>query len=256
MQVKAMNIKTYILIIALVALSISCSSEKSVATNTEKPEVVIEDGYKTTGEGELVIEDKDLKHIQEAVVTSKENSQQNNIVAYDGSKISVMLDGFGNKSETRYFDNDPKLQMILLRTAANGDRQAFVYGQNGEVKDVPPAMLDKVMSLPASELAKAANIYDGKKERAVSQNYTTVSMPTTAMTSMQSLPVNQAQSQTQTADNSIPQTSAREETLARQIPESNEKNDSTDQSKTPTNLSENLKNYLPKKRKDVITDNE
>jgi len=250
-----MNIKIYILIIVLVALSVSCSSEKSVATNTEKPEVVIEDGYKTTGEGELVIEDKDLKHIQEAVVTSKENSQQNNIVAYDGSKISVMLDGFGNKSETRYFDNDPKLQMILLRTAANGERQAFVYGQNGEVKDVPPAMLDKVMSLPAAELAQAANIYESKKERALSQNYTTVSMPTTAMTSMQSLPVNQTPLQTQTNESAIPQTNAREETLARQS-ESNDKNDSTEQAKTPTSLSENLKNYLPKKRKNVITDNE
>ena len=249
-----MNIKFYILII--IAFSISCSSAKTEPIDAQKAEVVIEDGYKTTDAGDLLIEDKDLKHVQEAVVTTTESSEQNNIVAYDGSKISVMLDGYGNKSETRYFDNDPKLQMILLRTSVNGQRQIFVYGQNGEVKDLPPSMASGVLTSTADELAKAADISEGKKERMISQSQPVSGVTTlnTIGAPLQSLPNNQIQTETQTIENTKPPNEARQETLAKQS-EQIDKNDSTEDVKTPSKLSENLQNFLPKKRKDVITDN-
>lgn len=246
-----MNIKFYILIILLFAAS--CSSVKTETETAQKPEVMIEDGYKTSENGELLIEDKDIKPVQEPVVTTKANSQQNNIVASDGSKISVMLDGYGNKSETRYFDNHPRLQMVLLRTAANGDKQIFVYGQNGEVKDLPPNMANSVMTSPADDLAKASGITEGRKQQTISQTFSGVNTQSTTA-SLQALPNNQLPTESRTVNNAKPQNEAREETLARQT-ESIDKNDSSEETKTPAKLSENLQNYLPKKRKDVITDN-
>lgn len=246
-----MNIKFYILIILV--FSVACSSEKA-KSGDQNAEVVIEDGYKTTDENELVIEDKDLKHIQDAVVTAKENSAPNNTVAFDGSKISVMLDGYGNKSETRYFDNHPRVQMILLRTAANGDKQLFVYGQNGVVRDLPPDLANRAMALSADELAQAANITESKREQTISQSFSGVTPQATTVT-MQSLPNTQMQAQNQTTEAVAEQNTVREETLARQT-ESTEKPDSTEQTKTPTRIAENLQNYLPKKRRAVITDNE
>ena len=244
-----MNIKFYILIILL--LTASCSSVKT--ETAQKPEVMIEDGYKTSENGDLLIEDKDIKPVQEAIVTTKENSQQNNIVAYDGSKISVMLDGYGNKSETRYFDNHPRLQMILLRTAANGEKQVFVYGQNGEVKDLPPSMLDKALTLTADDLAKASGITESRKPQTISQTSFGISVQG-ATASLQPLPNNPTTSENLAASSATAQNESRDETPARQI-ESNDKNNPTEETKTPTKLSENLQNYLPKKRKDTITDN-
>lgn len=244
-----MNIKFYILIILLFAAS--CSSVKT--ETAQKPEVMIEDGYKTSENGELLIEDKDIKPVQEAVVTTRANSQQSNIVAYDGSKISVMLDGFGNKSETRYFDNHPQLQMVLLRTAANGEKQIFVYGQNGEVKDLPPNIANSAMTAPADDLVKASGITESRKPQTVSQTFSGVSVQGTTA-SLQSLPNSQTPTESRTTKNTQTQNEARAETLARQT-ESTDKNNPAEETKTPSKLSENLQNYLPKKRKDTITDN-
>jgi hypothetical protein len=247
-----MKFKIYILIIAAALFAVSCSSAKN--GQAQQPEVTLDDGYKTTDNDELLIEDKDLKPVGETVVTSKKSSEQTNIVAFDGSKISVMTDGFGNKSETRYFDDDPKLQMVLVRTAANGQKEVFVYGQNGEVKDLPQNMVGGVMNSSADQIARAAGITEPQKTQTVS---TVISGATTtsAVTSIQNLRANQIQTEAQPLENTEPQVETRNETLARQT-EPTDKNDSSEQAKTPTKLSENLQNYLPKKRKNATTDNE
>jgi hypothetical protein len=255
-----MNSKISIFLISIIAVfSFACSSAQKTGDG-QKSEVVIEDGYKTTDNDELLIEDKDLKHIQTAVVTSRESSQQSNFVAADGSRISISLDGYGNKSETRYFDDDPRLQLVLLKTAPNGEKQVFVYGQNGEVRDLPPGMINQALTTPAAALAKAAGIYEGKKEQTVAQSFSGVTPQMTTAT-LQSMPTLQTLSNnqmtgetTQTVEAAKPQI----DTLAKQTEptDKTDKTDSTEQAKTPVRIAENLQNYLPKKRKDVITDNE
>ena len=77
-----------------------------------------------------------------------------------------MYDGFGNKTETRFFDNNLLLQNIIVRTSVKGEKQIFVFGQNGEVKqELPAEMASKVLTAPANELATAAGIYEGRKQR-------------------------------------------------------------------------------------------
>lgn len=247
-----MNIKYFLLFIAFV--SISCSSAKDGAG--EKAEIVIEDGYITSAKDELMIEDKDLKHIQDAVVTNKESSAVGNFIASDGTKVSISVDGYGNKSETRYFDDDAKIQMVLVKTSRDGKKQVYIYGQNGEVKDLPANMIDKAMTLTPSQIASAAGFYEGRRETDATPAFSASSTQTT-VASLQPLPVYtapaenspvpQQQQQQQTSNEN------REETLARPA-EPTEKKDSSDNSE-PTRVTENLQNYLPKKRKDVITDN-
>jgi hypothetical protein len=222
-----MNIKYFLLMIAFV--SVSCSSAKDGAKDGQKSEVVIEDGYKTTENNEVLIEDNDLKQIQQAVVTSRPSTEQNNVVAYDGSKISVMLDGYGNKSETRYFENDARLQMVLVRTSVNGQKQIFIYGQNGEVKDLPPSMIDKALSMPAGELANAAGIVEGRRERTIAQSFSSA-VTSSAVSSIQTVPA--VQTENQTIESSRPQVEVREETLARQN-DATEKKDASEETRTP-----------------------
>jgi hypothetical protein len=244
-----MNLKFYILIIVAL-FSISCSSVK----NAQQQEVTLDDGYKTTDNNELLIEDKDLKHVGEAVITSKESSELGNYVAFDGSKISVTVDAYGNKSETRYFDNDPRLELVLLKTSVNGQKQVYVYGQNGQVKDLPSNMINNALNSPADELARAAGITEPRKTETYTPTFSGVTTPTTT-SSVQTLRSNQIQTENQTLESVQTPAETENETLARQT-EPADKNDASEQTKTPTKLTENLQNYLPKKRKNVITDNE
>jgi hypothetical protein len=56
------------------------------------------------------------------------------------------------------------LQRIVLRTLANGQKKAFVYGQNGDVNILPDAMHDRAMICQADELAKSVGINSGRNE--------------------------------------------------------------------------------------------
>lgn len=155
----------------------SCSnSDNAESSSAQSDEVVFDDGYKTTVEGEIVIDDESFEGKEKAIETDGKSSQEITRIAQDGSKLEVMYDGFGNKTETRYFYNNQLLRQILLRTRADGSRQVFVYGQNGTVESLPDNMLDKVLTAPASELANAAGIFEGLKEPAFTQSSQTLSV--------------------------------------------------------------------------------
>jgi hypothetical protein len=149
----------------------------------------------------------------------------------------------------------------LLKTAPNGEKQVFVYGQNGEVRDLPPNMISRALTSPADALAKAAGISERRNEQTTAQSFNGVTpqMTTATMqpmqTSLQAVQNNQMTSETtQPLEAAKPQS----DTLAKQTEptDKSDKYDSTEQTKTPTRIAENLQNYLPKKRKEVITDNE
>ncbi len=224
--------KLKLCILFIVALTASCSSLKA-----EKQEVVIDDGYKTTGDGEVVLEDNDIKPITEAVDTTKKSSGDGEFLASDGSRIRVMTDSYGNKSEMRYFDNDSKLDMILVRTSVNGEKQVYVYGQNGEVKDLPLNMVDKALTSNASELATAAGIYNGKRESIVTKIFTPI------IAAAVSEPVPGAVQATDQQENGQ-QNETIEEVPAKQAESTANPNG---QVKTPLKLGLNLQNYAPKK---------
>jgi len=158
-----MNKKVYFLIIILLSLSASCSIFHKNESSSVQEEIVFDDGYKTSAEGEIVIDDKSFG-VEGSNGTFGKSSQETTQLANDGSQIKVMYDGFGNKTETRTFYNNPFLKLILLRIGANGSRQAFVYGKNGEVKDLPEDMLGKVLTSSSQELANSVGIFEPVKE--------------------------------------------------------------------------------------------
>ncbi|HXG85595.1 MAG TPA: hypothetical protein VNI84_16345, partial [Pyrinomonadaceae bacterium] len=94
--------------------------------------------------------------------------------------ISTTFDRYGNRTETRTFDNNPRLAFIILRTSLKGKKQVFVYGQNGDVKSLPENMLDKILTATANDLAAAAGISEG---RAQSQTFVQSTQPLKTMPS-------------------------------------------------------------------------
>lgn len=81
----------------------------------------------------------------------------------DGSRIETLYDAFGNKVESRIFRDDPLLQMVVLKTAADGQKQAFVYANNGDVKIAPEPSLDSVLASAAGEIARSVEVYEGRR---------------------------------------------------------------------------------------------
>jgi hypothetical protein len=132
-----------------------------ISENTEV--VIIDDEIKITAEGEIIIDDSDFKS-EQASLTSPKSLQEITKIAADGSHINTMFDRYGNKTETRRFDYDSRLKFILLRTSADGQKQVFIYGQNGEVKGLPENMLDKALTAPANDLAAAAGIFEIRRQ--------------------------------------------------------------------------------------------
>lgn len=118
----------------------------------------------------------------------------------DNSKLNTMYDRVGNKTEARCFDNHPRLTCVVLSAAVNGQRQVLVYGQNGDIKELPENMLDSVTTASGDELANSAGIYAARLRTAQTgntQTSTAAVLPTPLImsgdiqTSIQNTPVEQ-----------------------------------------------------------------
>lgn len=150
-----MNRRFYIAAIITASFLTSCAATHS------SPEVndqaVSRQAGKTGAESEIIFDDKDFP--EDASMATRKNAREITKLAPDGSRIDTMYDGYGNKTETRHF-SDSRLKFVMLNTSASGQKQVFVYGQNGEVKSLPANMLDKVLTASANEIAGAAGIYE------------------------------------------------------------------------------------------------
>lgn len=132
--------------------------------------VFADDGYKAVPSDEIVIDDRPTSGNAGTMNDSsgaRAASQERTRIAADGSQITTMYDGFGNKTETRFFNDNFLLQDIMLRTSVKGEKQIFVFGQNGTVINLPVDMADKVLTAPANELAVAAGISEGRKAQTI-----------------------------------------------------------------------------------------
>jgi hypothetical protein len=150
-----MNFKFCLLAIVFVSLLVSCSKISQSKSN----EVVIDDVQSKTAKGEIVIDDTAFDD-EESSSTSKTGWQKaTKIIKSDQSQIETSYDGFGNKTETRCFNNHLRVRCIMLRTSVEGQKQVFVYAQSGEVKKSLPAdMIDKITTASADEIANSAGI--------------------------------------------------------------------------------------------------
>lgn len=146
------------------ALFASCAEEKQKEdTSAKKNEVVFKDKYTTTKDGEIIIDGTDSEGIIAPIITSQKSLKELPKTALDGSQISTMFDAFGNKTEIRTFTNNLLVQSVIARTFADGRRQIFVYGQNGEVRNLPEYLYNRVSTASGNFLANSAGIFTGRK---------------------------------------------------------------------------------------------
>ena len=120
--------------------------------------IIVFDKEKTVIRGEILINDFDLKDANGFSITGEGMQRDSTQRLEDGSQIKTSYDAFGNKTETRVFFNNPRLKQIVLRTSVDGQKQIYVYGQNGEVESVPESRLTEVLNSSANEIAGFAGI--------------------------------------------------------------------------------------------------
>jgi len=114
---------------------------------------------------EFVMDDNSYNSVTQNSLTLKEVPKDVVLNADDGSQIRTSYDAYGNKTEVRMFFNDPKLKQIMMRTSADGQKQVYVYGQNGEVETLPGAMVERVLTGSANEIANSAGITKTRQEK-------------------------------------------------------------------------------------------
>ncbi|MCB1024838.1 MAG: hypothetical protein KDB79_10635 [Acidobacteria bacterium] len=114
--------------------------------------------------GEIVVDDKALKQMNQVINTSARSSINESKRLIDSSQVTTMNDGYGNKVETRTFEGDSRIKQVVVRSFVNGNVRVFVYGANGEVRGVPDDFQGKVLTASAREIADAAKIVEHFEE--------------------------------------------------------------------------------------------
>lgn len=149
-----MNLKLIkILLFAVCAAAFSaCSGVES--KNAE--EVVIESSSSDSG-NEVIITHSDLRDESKQIPTTQETTQPAKRILDDKSEVETLIDGFGNKTEIRYFSGHPRLRLIILRTSVDGKTEAAVYARGGETK-VVAELNDKVLTASADEITRIAQL--------------------------------------------------------------------------------------------------
>ena len=130
-----MNLKLFFVITLSIISSTALSSCTSVASKGPK-EVVITDKSNSSSSNEVSISDSDFKKTAQPLSTGSKSQELPKRTLSDGSAVETLVDGFGNKSETRYFNGHARLKMLILRTSADGAKVVTVYGNGAETKVV------------------------------------------------------------------------------------------------------------------------
>jgi hypothetical protein len=152
-----MNLK---LIISLLA-AVLVSSFFSACTRVEskKPEEVVFDSKSGGSSDEVFITNSDTKGPSQVLSTvQKRGAQLGKRVLSDSSEVETLIDGFGNKVETRFFKGHPRLRLLILRTSLKGVQEVTVYGNGGATKIVA-GLGDRALTASGDEIANAAQLF-------------------------------------------------------------------------------------------------
>lgn len=123
--------------------------------------------FSVDGREEVVFDDALHIPVIPADFNPVKSGQTQTIPGDDNSKITVMVDRYGNKTEIRDFSSHSRLSSIVLQTSPDGIQQAYIYSQSGEAKLLPKELLEKAMTAPADELANAAKIYQTTADKQI-----------------------------------------------------------------------------------------
>jgi hypothetical protein len=147
------NLILLFLILSLFCISSGC---KKNAESASQEEVVFNDAPKNAANNEIAITDHDLNK-QRAIADQNQKPINYSKNAPDGSRIDTAVDKFGNKNETRCFNNS-RIKCLRLSTYPDGRREAQVFGHNGQTKTLPEEMLDRALTAAPDEIANSVNI--------------------------------------------------------------------------------------------------
>lgn len=149
--------KSFLTLILFAFVFAACSGKNDSGGDV----VVIEDGYGSAAKAknEIVIDDAAFIGKVSANFGDKAGTSERTKIAADSSQINTMYDAFGNRSDSRCFNFNPRIKCILARASASGgDIEIFVYARGGEVKKLSEDFYGKILTLPAREIAQAAGI--------------------------------------------------------------------------------------------------
>jgi len=149
-----MNYRLVILLLLVVCSSTLFSACTNVESKTQEEVVINGDGR--TPRNEVVITDADLKDENEQISNLQETSKLPKRLLSDRSVIETLIDGYGNKTETRYFPGHPRVKLVILRTSADGQQEVSVYGY-GETKTVA-GLGEKALTASGDEIAGIAEL--------------------------------------------------------------------------------------------------
>jgi hypothetical protein len=164
---KFMRFRFYCQLLFILSLLIvnACSRreiQKEITLEDKNDPIVIK-------EGEVRFDDTEFTAI-DAQKIDGQNSQKVSAPGADNTEIVVMKDNFGNVIETRNFRNHSRLFKLVIQTGADGKREIKVYGQNGEMKVLPSAMSEQVLTARGDEIANAAGIMSGRPIRIINNS--------------------------------------------------------------------------------------
>lgn len=156
---KMRDLSLLLCTIGLVAGFISCDNVKSEKERREN----LRDGSKSGITETVEIYDQPSPPVRTTAKAYKETAK----IESDNSLVETMYDDHGNKTESRYFNNNPVLKMVVLRTKTSGETEAIIYGQNGDIKIAPPELVRNIMKSSAKDIAKAVEIKEGVIENQI-----------------------------------------------------------------------------------------
>ncbi len=165
-----MLLKIFLVLVTLITVSLVVHNyiNMVIGRPLEIVDITDEDVAIGSGEvnenGELIISDSDMNKLNVAVPTVKEGSREL-INHKDGTTTIIAFDGFGNKTETKIFNDHPRIKMIKVRTSTTGDKRVFVYSQTGIVENVDQNMLHTVLDTSPDKVANAVGIYETREDK-------------------------------------------------------------------------------------------
>ena len=162
--------------VCVYASYVNIQNFKANLAKTEFAAVINEYITKVQNQG-LVKNEAAADNEKNSAVSGKESREETKVLD-DNSKLDIMYDGFGNKTEARCFVNHPRLTCVVLSSAVSGQRKVLVYGQNGDIKELPEILLDKVTTASGDEIANSAGIYAARQQKTHSKDAQTTLAPT------------------------------------------------------------------------------
>ena len=195
----------HILFLTFSTFFMACTTIKS----SELKEVMFEERNE---KGEIVVSEEDLQPKQ--ISTSKGTKTEPNFTLNDRSEIVTMYDGYGNKTETRYFKGHSRVQFVVVRSGTDKTKQVFVYGFSEETMQIDDKFSEIALSGSGDEIADAAGLKTNRpfklstlsiKPTPIPSNMETVTFPAESLAQTQKLETVIPKEQTKESGNDLNQ---------------------------------------------------